>query len=108
RALAGDESGASSYVDSEGELGAAQVELRELIRIVHQKGIIIDKVVRVACPAHGTLLASKRLDVYLSVLRWALKLAAVPGDPLLSFLQDVAATRADPTVLPGLEAMQPD
>jgi hypothetical protein len=29
-------------------------------------------VVRVACPARGTLLASRRLDTYLSVLKWGL------------------------------------
>ena len=35
------------------------------------RGSAVERVVRVACPARGTLLASKRLDAYLSVLNWA-------------------------------------
>ncbi len=65
--------------------------------------------VRVACPSRGTLLASKRLDAYLSVLKWGLELAGVPVAPqLVDFLREVARRRADPTELPGLEAMMPD
>ena len=36
---------------------------------------------RVACPARGTLLASKRLDAYVSVFKWTLELAGVPVAP---------------------------
>ena len=43
------------------------------------KGIHVERVVRVACPARGTLLASKRLDAYVSVLKWALELAGAAG-----------------------------
>ena len=69
----------------------------------------VERVVRVACPARGTLLASKRLDAYLSVLKWALELAGVPVLPaLVDFLAEVARRRADPAELPGLAAMMPD
>ncbi len=84
-------------------------ELRALARAVAAKGIRVDRVVRVACPARGTLLASGRLDAYLSVLKWTLELAAVPVAPaLVDFLTEVARRRADPQALPGLAAMIPD
>ncbi|KNZ31343.1 MAG: hypothetical protein AD742_17380 [Methylibium sp. NZG] len=77
----------------------------------HLKGrdIRIERVVRVACPARGTLLASKRMDAYVSVLKWSLELAAVPVAPaIVDFIGEVAAQRTDPAVLPGIEAMTPD
>ena len=45
--------------------GASADELKELAKLVKDKGIVVERVVRVACPARGTLLASKRLDAYL-------------------------------------------
>jgi tetratricopeptide (TPR) repeat protein len=84
-------------------------ELRRLAAIVSAKRLSVDRVVRVACPARGTLLASKRLDAYVSVAKWALELAGVPIAPqLLSFLGEVARRRADPDTLPGLAAQVPD
>ena len=50
-------------------------------------GLKVERVVRVACPARGTTLASKRFDAYLSVLKWGLELGGVPVAPqLLDFL----------------------
>ena len=77
----------------------------------HLKGrdIRIERVVRVACPARGTLLASRRMDAYVSVLKWSLELAAVPVAPaIVDFIGEVASQRTDPAVLPGIEAMTPD
>ena len=72
------------------------------------QGHPVERVVRVACPARGTLLASKRLDAYLSVLKWSLDLAGVPVVPaLVDFLTEVARRRADPAEIPGLAAMIP-
>lgn len=89
------------YVDQRAELTA-------LAKIVKARGITVERVVRVACPARGTLLASRRLDAYLSVLRWSLELAGVPVAPaLLDFLTEVARQREDPLKLPGLAAMLP-
>jgi triacylglycerol esterase/lipase EstA (alpha/beta hydrolase family) len=80
-----------------------------LATALRERNIRIERVVRVACPAHGTLLAGGRLDAYLSVLRWGLELARVPVVPqLVAFLAEVARVRADPRHLPGLEAMRPD
>lgn len=86
-----------------------QQELETLARIVKDKRIRVTRVVRVACPARGTLLASKRLDAYLSVFRWTLQLAGVPVLPeLVDFLGAVAQHRLEPETLPGLEAQVPD
>jgi CHAT domain-containing protein len=82
--------------------------LRALGAELQGRDIRVERVVRVACPARGTLLASKRLDAYVSVLRWSLQLAGIPVVPaLVDFLGEVATQRTDPTLLPGLEAMTP-
>src|SRR5690606_18484558 len=71
--------------------------------------IKVDRVIRVACPARGTLLASRRLDAYLSVLKWTMELAGAEILPqLVDFLAEVARRRTDPAELPGLEAMMPE
>jgi hypothetical protein len=89
--------------------GSSAQELTKLAEIVARKRISVDRVVRVACPARGTLLASKRLDAYVSVLRWALELAQIPVVPeLINFLGEVARRRAEPDKVPGLAAQIPD
>ena len=83
--------------------------LQDLAATLKGRDIRVERMVRVACPARGTLLASKRLDAYVSVLKWSLELAAIPVAPaLLDFLGAVASQRTDPKLLPGLEAMTPD
>ena len=84
-------------------------ELRELIRLVAERSIGVERIVRVACPSRGTLLASGRVDAYLSVFKWALELAGIPVAPvLIELLTEVARRRADPAQLPGLAAQMPD
>ena len=86
-----------------------RAELQALGAEVARRQISVERVLRVACPARGTLLASRRLDAYLSVLRWALDRAQVPVLPaLLEFLGEVARRRADPQEIPGLAAMIAD
>ena len=76
---------------------------------VRSRDIQVERIVRVACPARGTLLASKRLDAYLSVFKWTLELAGIPVAPaLLEFLAEVAQRRADVELIPGLAAQIPD
>ena len=88
---------------------AQRAALKQLAALVKARGIRVDRVVRVACPARGTLLASKRLDAYLSVFKWTLELVAVPVAPaLVDFLGEVAQRRADPEMIPGLAAQIPD
>ncbi|APW38026.1 hypothetical protein RD110_13165 [Rhodoferax koreense] len=89
--------------------GPQRNDLQHLVELARGKRIRVERVLRVGCPARGTLLASKRLDAYLSVLKWSLELAHVPVAPqLVDFLYEVARRRADPAELPGLEAMMPD
>ncbi len=85
-----------------------QRELRDLAEQVKLKNVQVERVVRVACPARGTLLASKRLDAYVSVLKWTLEAAGLPVLPgLVDFIGEVARRRADPSEIPGLAAMMP-
>jgi tetratricopeptide (TPR) repeat protein len=91
------------------DYGQHRSDLLALFREAQAKGIRCERVVRVGCPARGTLLASKRLDAYLSILNWCLELAGIPVVPeVVDFLQEVARRRAEPAELPGLEAMTPD
>ena len=83
-------------------------DLQALVKEARARRLQVERVVRVACPARGTLLASKRLDAYLSILTWCLQLASIPVLPqLVDFLHEVARRRADPSELPGLAAMMP-
>jgi CHAT domain/Lecithin:cholesterol acyltransferase len=87
---------------------AEQRDLKALGTLLADKQVRVERVVRVACPARGTLLASKRLDAYLSVFKWTLELGGVPVLPeLVDFLSAVAQRRADPEQLPGLAAQIP-
>ena len=86
-----------------------QRELRELAAIVADKGIAVDRLVRVACPVRGTLLASRRLDAYVSVLKWGLEAVGLTILPaFVDFLGEVARRRANPAEIPGLAAMMPE
>ncbi len=86
--------------------------LAELGEELARKRLRIERFVRVACPAAGTLLASDRLDLFLSVLLSVLKYAASAAEPFLELLEatllEVARRRARPEDLPGLEAQRPE
>jgi CHAT domain len=98
------------FADSPGrDYSAHRRDLGALAALLAQQPLTVERVVRVACPARGTLLASRRLDAYLSVLKWGLELVQVPVLPsLVDFLGQVAQRRTDPGEIPGLEAMIPD
>jgi hypothetical protein len=84
-------------------------QLQTLAAVVKKKKLHVDRIVRVACPARGTLLASKRIDAYVSIFKWTLQLAGIPVAPqLLDFLNAVAQRRSDPELMPGLAAQVPD
>lgn len=98
-----------SRADLDRDLPAHAADLEELFTQARRKGLRVERMVRVACPARGTLLASRRLDAYLSVLKWALELTGVPVVPaLVEFLHGIASRRADIGEMPGLEAMMPE
>ncbi|MGH8380903.1 DUF7379 domain-containing protein [Pseudomonas sp.] len=84
-------------------------DLRQLITQVTDKQLKVTRFVRVACPARGTLLASNRLDAYLSVLKWSMELSGLPVVPeVIDFMAEVARRRSDPLLIPGLAAQMPD
>jgi hypothetical protein len=88
-------------------------QLEELGSLVKEKDMRVERFVRVACPARGTILASGRLDLYLSLLVNLFGLVpALRLSPLYGVLTDtllaLAKTRADPKSLPGLEAQMPE
>lgn len=90
-------------------LNAQKQTLLQLIRHLRENRIVVERIVRVACPARGTLLASGRFDAYLSVFRWVLERSQVPVLPeLLEFIGGVAQRRQDPSRIPGVAAMVPD
>jgi hypothetical protein len=92
---------------------ADRAELSELIEILRAKKFNIQRFVRVACPSRGTLLASKRVDLYLSVLLNLFGLLPVfQGNIFFKYmealLKKLIAMRADPNEIPGLEAQMPE
>lgn len=87
--------------------------LTKLEVLLAAKHFNISRFVRVACPARGTTLASRRLDRFASLLLNAFSLlphaAEQPAYQVLkAFALAAAKLRLDPQQLPGLEAMMPD
>ncbi len=81
-----------------------RARLQELIEALKRRRPRVTRLVRVACPARGTTLASGRLDRWLSVIQHFAP--EMVGDAL-DFLLAVVQERTDPRSLPGLEAMMP-
>ncbi len=88
-------------------------QLEQLGRLLQQKQLVIERFVRVGCPARGTTLASGRLDRYLSIILNVVE--AIPGlkgnpvvEGLSAFMLAVVKNRTKPEELPGLEAQMPD
>ncbi len=85
---------------------------KKINQLFEEKKIKVTKFVRVACPASGTTLASKRLDQYFTVLLNlfgmipALRLSPIYGY-IKSFLIAFVKKKADINVMPGLESMMP-
>lgn len=85
---------------------------REITKMLKEKNIRVERFVRVACPATGTVLASKRLDLYFKIILNLIgKIPFLAGNPvygfLKSFLTAVIKQKEDVAVLPGIEAMMP-
>ena len=92
-------------------------ELEKLIGDINQvlthKNIVIEKFVRIACPAGGTTLASKRLDFVLNITLNLLGLAiGIAASPLYNAFRNLTAavigSKNEPEILPGLEVQRPD
>ncbi|HEX6340729.1 CHAT domain-containing protein [Umezawaea sp.] len=87
--------------------------LPRLREVLVDRGVTVERFVRVACPARGTTLASHRVDRWASFLFNVFTLvpglretgiAALVKKFLLTFLEQ----RTDPRIVPGLEAQMPE
>ncbi|MBL7764827.1 MAG: CHAT domain-containing protein [Chitinophagaceae bacterium] len=80
-------------------------------KVLKKKNIQISKYIRVACPANGTSLLSTRIDTFFNVMLNLASLAS--GNNVLvqackEMISAVIDSKNQTTVLPGLEAMNPD
>ena len=87
--------------------------LRELSDLLREKQVSVERFVRVACPARGTILASERLDRYLSVLLNLIGLIPAVDETLIypfakAAILSLIKQHTRPDELPGLEAMMPE
>ncbi len=87
--------------------------LRELAALLRTKQLVVQRYVRVASPAKGTLLASGNFDLFLSgILTLIGQVPVFFGSPLYSAFKrvviDIANNRTNPRLVPGIEAMLPD
>lgn len=86
----------------------------ELEKLVFKKDkkFTIEKFVRVACPAAGTTLASKKLSTSLNIIFNLVTRIPILGPSVFSVLADlvkfVVAFKDDPNMLTGLECQIPD
>ena len=90
-----------------------RARLRDLRALLQEKQFSIQRYVRVACPARGTLLASGNLDIFLSALLTLIgRVPYLYGNPLYyafkRIVLEIAKNRTDAKLIPGIEAMLPD
>lgn len=84
--------------------------IRKIQQVVEKKKIKIDKYIRVACPANGTSLLSKKIDTFFNVMLNIASMAS-GGNTIVTACKELISTiidsKNDTSVLPGLEAMNP-
>ncbi len=85
----------------------------ELKKEYQKKSFKVKKFVRVACPASGTTILSKRLDHFFNISLNLIGVATgAAANPIYAatknLLTAIIEQKNDPDVLPGLEAMKPD
>lgn len=86
--------------------------LLTLDRLLAEKNFRIERYMRVACPAQGTLLAGSNTDAFLSVLLHLISLVPyLQVSPTYAVVKrmvlQIAKNRTDPRLVPGIEAMLP-
>ncbi len=86
--------------------------IKELQKLLANKKLTVSKFIRVACPASGTILASKRIDKLLNITMNLVGYGTgVGANPLYASFKNLIAAVIDSKnevdVLPGLEAMNP-
>ena len=88
-------------------------QLHDLRALLQDRRLVIQRYVRVAAPARGTLLASGNFDVFLSALLTLIgRVPYLYGNPLYSAFKrvvlEIAKNRTNAKLVPGIEAMLPD
>lgn len=89
-----------------------QKQISDIKIILSNKKIVIEKFIRIACPAGGTTLASKRLDHFLNITLNLIGIGTgIAANPLyMSFRNLIAAlidSKNKTEILPGLEVQNP-
>ncbi|MGD9960115.1 CHAT domain-containing protein [Nocardioides sp.] len=87
--------------------------LPALRAVMTERDLSVERFARVACPARGTILASRRVDQYATYLFNAMRLLpGVPGTGVVEAIKLLLLTfldqRADVRAVPGLEAQMPE
>ena len=98
-------------LNSEEEEGNQQL-MHDINKIAKKKKITVNKVIRVAAPASGTTILSRRVDHFFNLFLNAVVLAFGVGNPIYhsvkAFLLELVSQKENPEVLPGLNAMMPE
>jgi len=86
--------------------------LAQLSDLLVSKKIKVERFVRVACPARGTMLASDRVDRWLELIVNVIGKVIPPGannifSALADLLLEIKKQSANPAAMPGLAAMNP-
>ncbi len=94
-------------------LAEQRQKLRQLRALLAKKRLRIERYVRVACPARGTMLLGNRLDLFLSGLLSLIGMVPLlAGNPVYAVVKrvvlEIVHRRTDPALVPGLAAMMPD
>jgi CHAT domain-containing protein len=87
-------------------------KIGELAELLAAKKFRVQRFVRCASPARGTLLASENIDQFLSVLTNLIGLIpGLVGNPLYEVVKrttlEIVKNRTEPALIPGIEAMIP-
>lgn len=97
---------------SESERKEDRRHLTQLVELLAEKRLVIERFVRVACPARGTKLASQGInDFFTGIFNLMKYLPWMKASPTLDFLRSTVISLlkypTDPNKLPGIEAMMP-
>jgi hypothetical protein len=87
--------------------------MKAIIKVATEKRITVSKCIRVASPSMGTSLLADRLDHYLNTLLNFIGISTgQAANPIYigtkTLLSEVASSKSNTDVLPGLEAMMPE
>jgi hypothetical protein len=85
----------------------------EIVSELKKKKIVVQKFVRIACPAGGTTLASQRLDFFFNITMNLIGVATgMHANPLYGLFRNLTVAvlecKNTPDILPGIEVLNPE